>query len=200
MRIAYAHRSAMQPVSAGARTASIVSGRNRPYGELCHRISHRPKAVGVGTGVRQFAGIAHPDEVGPQLQSPALWITSLFARNCSTTTWKVSAPVRKQRISSSVSAGSAGPHRRSRSGQIYYKTLNDALAFNGNSNAGIPPTKDWALIGAADVICISDRICPAAPTGPSPPTDPTTASLASIASAAHAAFQKSDADIESPLV
>jgi Putative beta-barrel porin-2, OmpL-like. bbp2 len=34
----------------------------------------------------------------------------------------------------------------------YYKTLNDAPAFNGNANAGIPPTKDWAVIAAGDVI------------------------------------------------
>jgi hypothetical protein len=34
----------------------------------------------------------------------------------------------------------------------YYTTLNGAPAFNGNANAGIPPTKDWAVIGAADVI------------------------------------------------
>jgi hypothetical protein len=34
----------------------------------------------------------------------------------------------------------------------YYKTLNDAPAFNGNADAGIPPTKDWALIAAGDVI------------------------------------------------
>jgi opacity protein-like surface antigen len=34
----------------------------------------------------------------------------------------------------------------------YYKTLNDAPAFNGNADAGIAPTKDWALIAAGDVI------------------------------------------------
>ena len=33
----------------------------------------------------------------------------------------------------------------------YYKSLN-ALAFNGNVNAGIAPTRDWAVIAASDVI------------------------------------------------
>ncbi len=33
----------------------------------------------------------------------------------------------------------------------YYKSI-DAPAFNGNSNAGIPPTRDYAVIGAADII------------------------------------------------
>ncbi|WP_315837946.1 outer membrane beta-barrel protein [Bradyrhizobium prioriisuperbiae] len=33
----------------------------------------------------------------------------------------------------------------------YYKAL-DALAFNGNSNAGILPTKSYAVIGSADII------------------------------------------------
>jgi opacity protein-like surface antigen len=34
----------------------------------------------------------------------------------------------------------------------YYKTLNGAPAFNGDANAGIAPTKDWAVIAAGDVI------------------------------------------------
>jgi hypothetical protein len=33
----------------------------------------------------------------------------------------------------------------------YYRSL-DANAFNGNSNLGIAPTKNYALIGSADVI------------------------------------------------
>ena len=33
----------------------------------------------------------------------------------------------------------------------YYKSL-DANAFNGNSNLGIAPTKNFALIGSADII------------------------------------------------
>ena len=33
----------------------------------------------------------------------------------------------------------------------YYKSL-DAIAFNGNSNLGIPATKNFALIGSADII------------------------------------------------
>ena len=33
----------------------------------------------------------------------------------------------------------------------YYKSLN-APAFNGNVNAGIAPTRDWAVIAASDMI------------------------------------------------
>jgi len=33
----------------------------------------------------------------------------------------------------------------------YYKSL-DAFAFNGNSNMGIPATRNYALIGSADII------------------------------------------------
>ena len=33
----------------------------------------------------------------------------------------------------------------------YYKSL-DAFAFNGNSNLGIAPTRNYALVGAADLI------------------------------------------------
>jgi hypothetical protein len=33
----------------------------------------------------------------------------------------------------------------------YYRSL-DANAFNGDANAGIAPTKNYAVIGAADLI------------------------------------------------
>ena len=33
----------------------------------------------------------------------------------------------------------------------YYRSLNNA-AFNGNAAAGIAPTRDWAVIGASDII------------------------------------------------
>jgi hypothetical protein len=33
----------------------------------------------------------------------------------------------------------------------YYRSL-DAFAFNGNSNLGIAPTRNYALVGAADII------------------------------------------------
>jgi len=33
----------------------------------------------------------------------------------------------------------------------YYRSLNN-LAFNGNANAGVPPSRDWALIAATDLI------------------------------------------------
>jgi hypothetical protein len=33
----------------------------------------------------------------------------------------------------------------------YYRSLN-ANAFNGNANAGIPPSRNWAVIAASDLI------------------------------------------------
>jgi hypothetical protein len=33
----------------------------------------------------------------------------------------------------------------------YYRSL-DAFAFNGNANPGIAPNKNYAIIGAADII------------------------------------------------
>jgi hypothetical protein len=33
----------------------------------------------------------------------------------------------------------------------YYRSWNDN-AFNGNANAGIPPTRNWAVIAAGDLI------------------------------------------------
>jgi hypothetical protein len=37
----------------------------------------------------------------------------------------------------------------------YYRSLT-ANAFNGNANAGIPPSRNWAVIAASDLIFISD--------------------------------------------
>ena len=33
----------------------------------------------------------------------------------------------------------------------YYRSL-DAPAFNGDANAGIPPSRNYSVIGAADII------------------------------------------------
>jgi hypothetical protein len=33
----------------------------------------------------------------------------------------------------------------------YYRSLN-ANGFNGNANAGIPPSRNWAVIAASDLI------------------------------------------------
>jgi Putative beta-barrel porin-2, OmpL-like. bbp2 len=43
------------------------------------------------------------------------------------------------------------PQIEARPEVAYYKSL-DAAAFNGNTNAGIAPNRDYALIGAADLI------------------------------------------------
>jgi hypothetical protein len=45
-------------------------------------------------------------------------------------------------------AGSIGS---SRPEIAYYRSL-DAAAFNGNANAGIAPNRNYAVIGAADLI------------------------------------------------
>jgi hypothetical protein len=68
-------------------------------------------------------------------------------------TIRVSAPVPRPATSRPASAGSTGsrPQIEVRPEVSYYKSL-DAFAFNGNPNLGIPANRNYAIIGAADII------------------------------------------------
>jgi hypothetical protein len=58
--------------------------------------------------------------------------------------------VRKETRHDRASVGNTGSRPRSRSG-LKFKSP-DANAFNGNANLGIPASKNFAIIGAADMI------------------------------------------------
>jgi len=44
-----------------------------------------------------------------------------------------------------------GVNRQPRPEIAHYRSLN-ANAFNGNANAGVPPSRNWAAIAASDLI------------------------------------------------
>jgi hypothetical protein len=71
----------------------------------------------------------------------------------SSTIFRDSAPAPRPALSKPGLAGSTGFRRRSKSGPRFpnYRSL-DAFAFNGNTNPGIAPNKNFGIIGSADMI------------------------------------------------